>query len=373
VGGGFVSSMIFRAAAARHARLLAGSVAGACGRRGPLWRAALPRSAVRGTALGGALLAGAALAAVTSGGVAQATMATPAMVAMAVPAAPVVTCQPGLNKYDRTQFCFRVGVTVSVLRGSVAVGTVSFDLMHYFQLSARSPDFTERIAITDVHVTGGGDGVRLGLAVSCASPCAATDNFPQGDVISPGTSGVIDYRDAVAEGRQDIAASSYALYFTKPGEKSGGYSYRTPISYRCDDELPGVPAGCVFPAYAPYFTPMRGLAGVTGNIEAAQYGPAHEGRPGSGHPLYRITSAARQRVNYDAVCARPSAGRPPRPGEACDEYPFSSTSAGGVAVARANRRVTWVPVAEEIAKDRALATFYAANRVLNGDPFWVVP
>jgi hypothetical protein len=324
-------------------------------------------------ALGGALFAGAAFGAVAFGGTAQATMAFPAMRAVAAPAAPAVTCQPGLNKYDRTQFCFQVGVTVSVLRGTTKVGTVTFDLMHHFQLNPKSRDFTERIAIAGVHVTGGGNGVRLGLAVSCASPCAATGHFPQGDVIRSGTSGVIDYHDGVQAGKEDIATSSYVLHFTKSGNKPGGYSYRTPISYRCDDQLPGVAAGCVFPAYAPYFSAMRRLAGVAGNIEAAQHGPAHEGRPGSGHPLRRITSAARQRANYNAVCARPAAGRAPRPGEACDEYPFSSTSEGGTAVAKANRRVAWVPAAEELTKDRALASFYAANRVLNGDAFWVMP
>ena len=372
-----------RAAAVRHAATLAGTtsrgIAATCsawtgaGLRDPGRRRVVPGRALRGASWGGALLGGAAVVAVGLGGTAHATMASRAVAAAGAPAGAPVTCQPGLNKYDRTQFCFRVGVTVSVLRGNTAVGTVSFDLMHTFALSAASPDFTERIAITDVHVTGGGDGVHLRLAVSCASPCAAADHFPQGQVITTGTSGVIDYRDGVQAGKEDLATSSYALYFTKSGDQSGGYSYRTPISYRCDDELPGRPAGCVFAEYAPYFTQMRGLAAVTGNIQAAQYGPAHEGRPGGGHPLYRITSMAEQRANYQAVCGRPVVGPPPRPHAVCDAYPLDSTSQGGTAVTRANRRAAWVPASQEFAKDRALATFYAANRVLDGDAFWVVP
>jgi Deoxyribonuclease NucA/NucB len=310
---------------------------------------------------------------VAVGGTARATMAAPAVVAAPAPASPAVTCQPGLNKYDRTRFCFRLGVMVSVLRGRAAVGAVTFDLTHSFQLSARSADFTERITISDVRVAGAGAGVRLGLAVSCPRPCAATSHFTQGRLISQAAGGVIDYRDGVRNGAADVAASQYVLSFTRPGDKPGGYSYRAPISYRCDDELPGVPAGCVFPAYVPYFTAMRGLAGVIGNIRAAQRGPAHEGRPGSGHPLSRITSPARQAANYKAVCARPAAGSPPRRGEVCDEYPFRSTSAGGTTVVKADRHVAWVPAAQETAKNKALATFYLANRVLCGDRFWVVP
>lgn len=340
--------------------------------RGSVSRGPFSWGVLRATALGGALLTAAALVAAGLGGTARAASFAPAVVAVAAPAAPAVTCQPGLNKYDRTRFCFRVGMMVSVLRGSAAVGTVRFDLTHNFQLSTRSSDFTERITISDVRVTGSGNGVRLGLLVSCASPCAATGHFPQGHVIGSGASGVIDYRDGVQDGKADIAASQYALSFTRPGDKPGGYSYQSPISYRCDDQLPGMPAGCVFPAYAPYFAAMRGLTGVTGNIEAAQYGPAHEGRPGSGRPLHRVTSAAAQVANYKSVCARPAVGPPPKPGMACDEYPFRSTHEGGTGVTRANRHVAWVPAAVELAKNRALTSFYAANRVLGGDPFWVV-
>jgi hypothetical protein len=347
--GGFMSGMMtFKVAAGRHAVTLAG------------------------TALGGTVLIGATSLGLVLGSTAQAATSAPAVAAVAAPAAPTASCQPGLNNYDRTQFCFRVGVTVSVLRGSATAGTVTFDLTHYLRLSARSRDFAERIAISDVQVTGNASGVRLGLAVSCASPCAATSHFPQGTVISPGTSGVIDYRDGVGAGRAAVATSQYALSFLKPGDKPGHYSYQAPISYRCDDELPGVPAGCVFPAYVPYLTALASLKDVVGDVEAAQYGPAHEGRPGGGHPLYRITSLARLGANYKAVCAPSVAGSPAKSGEVCDEYPFRSTSDGGTAVAKANRHVAWVPATEESAKNRALATFYAANRVLRGDPFWVV-
>ncbi|HUN35713.1 MAG TPA: hypothetical protein VMU95_27255 [Trebonia sp.] len=338
-----------------------------------VFRGAVSRGVLRGTALGGALVTAAALVAVGLGGTAQATMATSAVSAVAAPAAPAVACQPGLNKYDRTRFCFRVGMMVSVLRGRATVGTVTFDLTHSIQLSTRSRDFTERITISDVRVTGSGKGVRLGLAVSCASPCTAEDRFPQGRVISSGTSGVIDYRDGVLAGQVSAATSRYALSFTRPGDKPGGYSYQAPIGYRCDDQLPGLPAGCVFPAYVPYFMAMKGLAGATGNIKAAEYGPAHEGRPGSGHPLHRIASPAAQVANYAAVCSPSVVGPPPKPGLACDEYPFRSTREGGTAMTKKNRHVAWVPASVEAAKNKALVAFYTANRVLAGDPFWVVP
>ena len=281
-------------------------------------------------------------------------------------------CAPGVDTYNRTQLCWRVTATVAVLRGAKRVGTVTFDLTHDIRLNPRGRDFAERITISSVHATGSAAGMSMTLHASCARPCSAADRFPRGAVIANGLTGVVDYSDAVSAGHADSARTVYQLSFVKPGDRSTGFAYDTPIAYRCDDALPGVPAGCVFPAYRPYLTMLTSLPTVGYDVYQAEGDPGHYGQPGDGHPLHRMTSAAAQAANYAAVCARSVVGRPPRSGDACDEYPFRSTREGGKGVSKANRRADWVPAAEEKTKNALITSFYNANRVLNGDAFWVL-
>jgi len=319
----------------------------------------------------GTVGAGVARAAAVRGGTPVLAASLDVARARGLTAPGTATCDPSLDTYDRTQLCWRAAATVAVVQGSTQVGTVTFDLTHDMQLSPRSRDWAERITISEVQATGGAAGMAMTLKASCASPCSAVDRFPSGKVITDGLTGVIDYSDAVGAGRTDSARTVYRLSFVKPGDAPVGFTYQTPLSYRCDDDLPGVPAGCVFPAYAPYLTTLTSLPAVADDIYAAQGGPGHYGRTGSGHPLHRVTSLATQAANYAAVCDPAAVGQPPA-GQACDEYPFRSAREGGTAVSKANRVAAWVPAAQERAKNSRIASFYAANRVLNGDPFWVV-
>ena len=320
------------------------------------------------------------LASGTAGvGVAHASPGSPASPAAAAASgaedgavAAAASCEPRLDTYSRTQLCWRVGATVAVVQGATRIGTVTFELTHDIQLNPRGRDWAESITISAVKVTGSATAMTMSLRASCASPCAATDRFPQGQAITDGLTGVIDYSDTVTTGRADSAQTTYQLSFVKAGDRAAGFSYETPISYRCDDALPGVPAGCVFPAYTPYLTTLGSLVGVGYDIYQAEGGPGHYGKPGSGHPLHRVTSAATQAENYSAVCAPSVVGPPPSAGQACDEYPFRSTREGGTAVGKANRSVGWVPAAREREKNALITSFYNSNRVLNGDPFWAV-
>jgi hypothetical protein len=306
---------------------------------------------------------------VASAGMAgSARVAGSADVAGSAGAAP---CAPGLDTYNRTQVCWRVAATVAVLQGTARVGTVTFDLTHYLRLNPRGRVWAERVTISAVRVTGDATGMTMTLRASCASPCSAADHFPRDKVITDGLTGVIDYSDAVSAGHAQSARTGYQLSFGKVGDRSAGIAYETPVSYRCDDALPGVPAGCVFPVYTPYLMTLTSLPAIAREIYAAQDGAGHYGEPGKGRPLRRVTNTAAQAANYAAVCARSVVGPPPR-GEACDEYPFRSARIGSAAVSKANRSAAWVPAGQESTKNALITRFYDSNRVLNGDPFWVV-
>jgi hypothetical protein len=278
-------------------------------------------------------------------------------------------CTPGLNIYNRTELCFRTAVTVRVVRKNVQIGTITFDLTHAVTLDAGGRTFTDRIVLSDLSESGQYSGVRLGLVASCGTHCTADDQFPQGKAITEGSTGTISYDSSVGSGQSTSTRTTYRLTFSKPGDESGSFSYQTPIAYRCDDALPGVAAGCVFPEYAPYLKILDSLDAVAYNIATAQEDPAHYGRPGH-YPLIRASLSAQQAASYySAVCGSQVA---PGPGLACDEYPFRTTDEGGTRVGVRNRRTAWVPAAQEAAKNKDIAAFYAAGRVLPCDEFWVV-
>jgi hypothetical protein len=279
------------------------------------------------------------------------------------------TCAPLVNHFNRTQACWRLGATVTLFKNTTPEGTISFTITQYIHTSATSRNFSEHIAISGVRVTGAAGGVRMTLRVSCGSPCTATNHFPQGKTVAA-ESGTINYHDSIGKGKAHSTKSNYVFGFTKAGYTPGGFSYGSPVSYRCDQAF-GPSAGCVFPAYTPYLTSLSSLPGIVSNIQKAQSGPGHYGKPGSGHPLHHITNTTQQRANYNAVCARSVVGPAPS-GKSCDEYPFKTAREGGKTLSAANRHTAWVPTAEQNSQGGRITAFYNANRVLNGDAFWVL-
>jgi streptogramin lyase len=183
-------------------------------------------------------------------------------------------------------------------------------------------------------------------------------------------SGNINYSDNVAKGKAAATKTKYVWTAAKSGFTTATLTYSTPISYRCDQALGSV-AGCVFPSYTPFLTSLSSLPNVAANITTAQGGSGHYGVPGSKHPLHRITSTAQQNANHNAVCAASVVGSPPA-GQSCDEYPFKSAKEGGKTLSAANRHTAWVPSSEHGSALSKINAFYNANRVLNGDAFWVI-
>jgi hypothetical protein len=319
-----------------------------------------------GVISGGGMAQAAASSRVTAGVTAiQLAAAGP----QAVTARASATCAPSLNHFNRTQACWNAGGTVTLFKNTTPEGTISFTITQYLHTSATSRNFTEHIAISGVRTTGAATGVHMTLQVTCGSPCSVANHFPQGRTVSA-MSGNISYHDSIGKGKVHSTKSKYVFGFTKAGFTPGSFSYNSPLSYRCDQAF-GPSAGCVFPAYTPFLASLAPLTNIAKNITKAQAGPGHYGRPGSGHPLHHITSTAQQRANYNAVCARSVVGPAPA-GKSCDEYPFKTTKEGGKTLSAANRHTAWVPTAEQNSQGGRITAFYNANRVLNGDPFWVV-
>jgi hypothetical protein len=277
-----------------------------------------------------------------------------------------VPCVNGERIYSRLQSCTRFTEQLTLFKNNTPEGTVTFTVTQWLHMSATSRDFAESVGISGVRVTGAGGGVHVALSVSCGSPCHAANHFPAGSLSN--RSGSIAYHDSIAAHLIHSTASHYAFTFTKSGFSSARLT-ETSMTYRCDAAYGRFP-GCVIPKFTPRVFTLASLPNVAVNIRTAQAGPGRYGVWGGGHPLHHITSAAAQARNYAAVCGRSVVGPPPA-GKSCDDYPFKTTREGGAALTTANRHVAWVPTPEQVSVVNRLNTFYAANRLLNGDPFYV--
>jgi hypothetical protein len=138
---------------------------------------------------------------------------------------------------------------------------------------------------------------------------------------------------------------------------------------RCDNSatIGNIGKGCVYPAATPVFL-LSGSAAPASPVHAAFVASAQASLPGnpgsvSGTPLTRLADTTKANTNRAASCRGfVSTG----PTDSCDEYPFASTYQGGATAATAH-----VPGKDNSAGGSKLSSFNQANRVLDGDPFFV--
>ncbi|MFF4652607.1 NucA/NucB deoxyribonuclease domain-containing protein [Streptomyces sp. NPDC001380] len=326
---------------------------------------ALPAQAAGAGAGGGALT-------VTGAGV-PALTPTSGTAAAAVAQASALPCRPGVNKFNRTQVCMVFDRTVNVVRNGRTEGTLRFRVVQAMQLNVKSRTFTETVTLKGLAAVGNTGGITATLAVSCGGTCRAANHFPQGRILGARSTiqGNVTYTDSTTT--QHTAANLYQLTLTKPGYTRGGGSWNS-LAHRCDASraFGRQGAGCVLPSYTPFLLTMKPLPGIAANIRRIQNaGPHHYGRyaASGGHPLHRTTSSALERANRTTACP----GNRPRPtGKSCDEYPFAKTREGASRTTRPDWGWAWVPNTEQNQQGGRINAFFMANRVLDGDAFWVV-
>ena len=99
--------------------------------------------------------------------------------------ATTVNCVPSLGHYDRTQACWEVAGVIHVFTSEgILVGQTNFTIAQSIQLHAIGRTFSEQLTFVSVTSSGTAPIWSLNLSVSCGSPCAATNHFPQGSKLS---------------------------------------------------------------------------------------------------------------------------------------------------------------------------------------------
>ncbi|MGW5667871.1 NucA/NucB deoxyribonuclease domain-containing protein [Micromonospora sp. NPDC003776] len=152
---------------------------------------------------------------------------------------------------------------------------------------------------------------------------------------------------------------------------------------RCDSEMPETPleGGCVYNEVQPELALDKSTASNHREhalfVEQAQhttpdhFGARHLSQPGEDpKPLQRLTDQDRRDDNREASCDD-FVRDPAVPDDSCDEYPYASTYQGANEIGRARTAVGHVPRQSNTNGGSKLTAFYTANRVLDGDPFWV--
>lgn len=279
--------------------------------------------------------------------------------------------------YTRTEACMAnrsMGAFYVLRRGRIA-GVVYFNTLQRIRLKVNSRTFTETFSLQPtLLVQAGAVGVKLAsLRVACGGTCTARVGFPRGRTLIPGKviRGTITYHDSTRTVNR--TAIRYQPRYVKRGHTFAMDDAWDSEKIRCDNVLRGRQgAGCVFPAVAPSLTTMRRLPHIAQNIRRIQNRGTHQfgkrDADGYGWPLHRITDEHQIDRNREVLCPR---SRPRPPGMSCDEYPFATTKEGGNGARPADRGWAWVPFRENNRQGGLLNSFYLANRVLDGDGYWV--
>ncbi|MEV7856240.1 NucA/NucB deoxyribonuclease domain-containing protein [Streptomyces sp. NPDC088183] len=290
----------------------------------------------------------------------------------AMAAAAGATCKVNTVIYNRSEACQTVQATVRVTRNGKEIGRAAFTISHEMTLNKKSLKWSETTRVSKATITGSAGGISMGTSVSCGSPCKASSHVPR-HTLGSAFSGKVDYNDGVKKNKIHSSAANYAFTFTKPGYTLGGFSYSS-LGFRCDDSFWNaantrriLSPGCVFPKYIPTLTTMSTLPEIAKNIRKIQSKGGHYGKPGSGHPLHRLTDDAKANANRRAVCGKAK----PVPGKSCDEYPFARTHEGGTALPAASRGIAMVPATEQDKQGGRIIGFYKQERMMDKDGFWV--
>lgn len=284
-------------------------------------------------------------------------------------AASSMLCAPLPGGFDRFKACEISTGKAELFRGGLPVGTVHFVIRQEVQLKNNSLTSLEDFNLQVTSVTGDTSGTTLTLDADCRGTCKTTSPVSSRQDLTANAvvKGIITHQDSPVSAHSDKIR--YAIKIERPGFSEGATNWHSPI-YRCDDTIKGIGAGCVFPEYVPTLTEMQRLPGIAANIRRIQQGsPSHLGNKAlGGVALTRTTSATLEQANRRTACPR---SRPRPSGQSCDEYPFAKTREGASRSPAADWGWAWVPVGEQNSQGGLVSGFFKAQRVLDGDKFWV--
>lgn len=285
-------------------------------------------------------------------------------------------------------------------------GEHHFEVSHYVWTDQNRGSWDNQLILVSRAAWGDGLAYSMQGFVDCSagSRCTSvsgTEILPKPMIVGQTTVGQAVFRSTVYIQEQAEVANTWQMSFPLNLPGHFGPPLRatfTAPKVRCDwGVFPPVNQraniGCVFPAFtATHVVPPIGPTADAGkHIRRAQL----SGLPGAtdGQPLHRLADKTFIGLNRDKACPQAWATPVANPPVSCDEYPYASTvegaytGSGGTASGRSwdgclipslgpafgptGYSVCYINAAHNSADGTALSTFYGANRIIPGDPFFV--
>lgn len=268
----------------------------------------------------------------------------------------------------RTADCEQRTGHVRYFVDGVQVGVATYLATTAVTTKVNSSTFTARMTIEVLGTPGIPPGSSAIFTADCDSPCASGGEIAGPLITGAQFAGDFTFRDGTSTRHtSEIEVTVVPVVPEAEGQIPGRGILN--VTIRCDDEFAtSMYPGCVVTTFVPTMTSMADLPQIAANIRAIQSRGGY-GVPGV-HALHREADEAQQRRNREKACGARVTG--PRPaGKSCDEYPFATTQEGGHTLPAEARGWSWVPESEQNSQGGLVTGFYKANRVLDGDPFYV--
>ncbi len=295
---------------------------------------------------------------------------------LAAPAAVVCTAKDQLF-FNRTESCLfeEVAYRLIDLQTGKEVGFADMAVKSLVTLDTRTRTWTQRINATVMIAEGAAKLGTAGFATAtCSSGCTATNSAIRTLPFQVPVD--FDYQVTSAGSNLDNLKITPSFTFQSITPAVWGpirEEIGSAVDVRCDSTPTVGPntGGCVYAQFTPTYdvsTLNNDTAQVAWHIQWAQRNLAGKwGRKGLGPELTRTMDAAVITANRNAACPASI----PRPtGKSCDEYPFASTYQGGSL--NPDHSCSMVPATQNsLEGSRYRRPWYAANRVLDKDKFWV--
>ncbi|MGW5609517.1 NucA/NucB deoxyribonuclease domain-containing protein [Streptomyces sp. NPDC003753] len=288
-------------------------------------------------------------------------------------------CNESVQPSTRVTACSAGTVTAGLEdpKTHKVLGVTQTAILYWAELSTKSRGWYFNLKAIPVSASGVMDtGTMIAADPVCTNGCqvAGGSSTPVAFKLNQPLKGQWAISSDGGEAKSTLESSQTPRFtFTNPAGPGPVQQAALALpTVRCDNDPifgPTYPGGCVYTASAPTFQ-LDGAADPASPQHAAFVADAqnrlagHPGRP-DGTPLHRITDEKAKNANRAASCkgfVKNSAD------DSCDEYPYASTKEGGTT---GKVSVGHVPSRDNSNGGVKLNTFYIANRVLNGDAFYV--
>jgi surface antigen len=305
----------------------------------------------------------------------------------------------GVNYPDRFTSCAASDNLVEAMEVNDAgettvIGEFDWVALEWTQYTGASDDsgWSHGLALTPYNAWG---TLAAGLTMSVQSEC----EFQPGvcavaDVVYPDAQPVLipptgtftnlwgevdDGPASAAAGLADTLDDNLGIRYTVPPTATGPGttidSQRNGLAGRCDSMVGAI--GCVDERFTPTLVYSSVLNPAVGPVAQHVYDSQHGGLVTAwgvpptvlpnGAPLSLETSQANIDANRNVACP-PNVPRPA--GYQCDEFPMATTQQG--AAANPDYSAVMVPAAANGSQGALTGAFYAANRMIQADQFWVL-